>query len=142
MPHHGRRFDLMLELDRTKRPTKNFTKFHRYDALITGWWRAVDRYRKMGESPAVIFICTDEAHAASFMRAADREVTGRLARPGTAEGTWPYPGRERMLFAAERDVHAGNLRAWKLPAEPTGSGSRAELEPREVRLPGGRRGGV
>lgn len=141
MPHAGRRFDLMFELDRTAKPTKNFDKFHRYDALVTGWWRAVERYRKMGEGPAVVFICTDEETVAGFMRAADREVTGRLAQPGTSERTWPYPGRERMLFVAELDVHEGNMRAWKLPAKPTDVRGGAEFEPREVRLPGGRQGG-
>jgi hypothetical protein len=140
MPHRGRTFDLMVELDRTNRPAKNFDKFRRYDALICGWWRAIERYRKMGESPAVVFVCTDEAHTASFMRAADREVTGRLARPGTPEQSWPYPGRERMLFVSERDMHAGSLRSWKLPGEPT-QPTRGELSSREVQLPGRRRAG-
>jgi hypothetical protein len=139
MPSAGRRFDLMVELDRTKRPAKNFDKFRRYDALITGWWRRVERYRRMGEPPAAVFVCADEAQVFAFMGAADGEVTGRLARPGTAESTWPYPGRERMLFVAERDAHEGSLRAWKLPAAPTRS--HAELAAREVRLPGGGQGG-
>jgi hypothetical protein len=140
MPRAGRTFDLMIELDRTDRPAKNFDKFRRYDALITSWWRRVERYRRMGEQPAAVFVCTDEAHAFAFMRAADREVTGRVARPGTAEQSWPYPGRERMLFVAERDVHEGSLRAWKLPAEPSAMIRRAELAPREVQLPGRKRG--
>jgi hypothetical protein len=138
MAHRGRRFDLMVELDRTQRPTKNFDKFRRYDGLITGWWRRVERYRKLGESPAAVFVCTDEDHVLAFARAADREVTGRLGRPGTAEQSWPYPGRERMLFVSERDVHEGSLRAWKLSAEP--SVTHRDLELREVRLPARRRG--
>jgi hypothetical protein len=139
MPHRGRRFELMVELDRTERPTKNLDKFRRYDALISGWWRALERYRKMGEPPAVIFVCTDAPHAHAFMRAADREVRGRVARPGTAEQSWPCPGRERMLFVAERDVHEGALRAWKLPVTPR-EGSKPDLEPREVQLPGRKKG--
>jgi len=135
MPAADRSFDLMIELDRTQRPAKNFDKFRRYDALITGWWKAVERYRRMRESAAVVFVCVDEEQAFSFMRAADKEVTGRLATPGTPESSWARPGRERMLFAAERDVHEGNLRAWKLPAEPAAGG--AELAVRKVRLPGG-----
>jgi hypothetical protein len=139
MPDAGRTFDLMIELDRTKRPAKNFDKFRRYDALITAWWRRVERYRKMGESPAAVFVCTDEAQAFAFMKAADHEVTGRLARPGTPESSWRSPGRERTLFVAERDVHEGSLRAWKLP--PDAGNGRGELAAREVRLPGGGQGG-
>jgi hypothetical protein len=140
MPKSGRRFDLMIELDRTAKPTKNFDKFERYDGLLTGWWRTVERYRRMREAPAVIFICTDEFSLANFMHAADRQMTGRLAQPGTPEHNWPYPGRKRVLFVAERDIHEGNPRAWKLPLKPTVG--RGKFEAREVRLPGARRGGL
>jgi hypothetical protein len=118
LPDQGRRFDLMIELDRTEKPTKNFDKFERYDALITAWWRKVPRYRKVGEPPGVIFVCTDEDHVSSFVQAADRCVAGRLAQPGVVEASWPYPGRERILFVAERDIHDGIGRAWKLSAGP------------------------
>jgi hypothetical protein len=138
LPESERRFDLLIELDRTDRPNRNFQKFVRYDALITAWWRKLARYQEMGEPPVAVFVCSDEAHALSFMRAADRQVTGRLASPGTPEASWPYPGRERMLFVAERDVHEGNLRAWKLPAEPVGATDSAEPAVREVCLPGAR----
>jgi hypothetical protein len=136
VPEHARTFDLLFELDRTRRPGRNFRKFLRYDALITAWWRHVPRYKAMGEPPAAVFICADEAHAMSFMQAADRHVTGRLALPGTPETSWPHPGRERMLFVAERDIHEGSQRAWKLPREPPHLSGRIETEPREVRLPG------
>jgi Replication-relaxation len=138
MPAAGRSFDLMIELDRTKRPAKNFDKFRRYDALITAWWKRIERFRRMGEPPAVVFVCVDEDQAFAFMSAAEGEITGRLARPGTAQSSWPRPGRERTLFVAERDVHEGNLRAWKLPAEPAMGAT--DLPVREVRLPGGRSG--
>jgi hypothetical protein len=133
MPDQGRRFDLLLELDRTGKPTKNFDKFERYDALITAWWRKVPRYRKAGEPPGAIFICCDEDHVLRFIQAADRYVTGRLAQPGVAEASWPYPGRERILFVAEQDIHDGDGRAWKLPAEPR---SATHVAPRRVELPG------
>jgi hypothetical protein len=133
-PDQGRRFDLMLELDRTGRPTKNFDKFERYDALITAWWRKVPRYANGGEPPGAIFICSDENHVFSFMHAADSRVTARLAQPGVPEASWPYPGRERILFVSERAIHEGSGRAWKLATEPRSR--RRDLEPREVQLPG------
>ena len=131
----GRRFDLLLELDRTGKPTKNFDKFERYDALITAWWRQVSRYRRAGEPPGVIFVCADEDHVLRFIQAADRYVTGRLAQPGVTEASWPFPGRERMLFVAERDIHSGDGRAWKLPLQPGGGDGRTRLAVREVCLP-------
>lgn len=136
LPESERRFDLLFELDRTNRPNRNFQKFVRYDALITAWWRKVPHYQEMGEPPAAVFVCSDETHALSFMRAADRQVTGRLASPGTPEASWLYPGRERMLFVAERDIHEGNFRAWKLQTEPAGVTDSTEPAVRQVCLPG------
>jgi hypothetical protein len=126
--------DLMVELDRTKRPNRNFRKFLHYDALLTAWWRNVPRYRELESPPRIVFVCASKAHAFSFMEAADRQVTGRLAQPGTPEAAWPFPGREGMLFAAERDVHEGSLRAWKLESEPPQLSARIEHSPRLIFL--------
>lgn len=136
LPHRSRRFDLLVELDRTRRPAANFDKFRRYDSLITAWWRRIRSYESMGEPPAVVFVCSDEDQARSFMEAADRDVVGRLADPTKPEAQWRYPGRERMLFADERDVHGGSLRSWMLPRAPSESGRTGDVAIRQVRLPG------
>lgn len=31
---------------------------------------------------------------------------------------WQYPGRNRMFFVCERDVHLGTLRGYRLPKLP------------------------
>jgi hypothetical protein len=76
------------------------------------------RYRKLGEPPVVVFVVEDDVKARQFMAAADRIVTGRIARFGTPEASWPHYGRRRIFFAAERDVHMGTLRAQRLPDHP------------------------
>jgi hypothetical protein len=125
----GSHFDLMIELDRTKRPSRNFRKFRHYDAFITAWWRNVPRYRELKSPPRVVFVCASKDHALSFMDAADRQVTGRVARPGSPESSWPFPGRDHFLFAAEPDVHRGSLRAWKLESEPAEMRERIQHSP-------------
>ncbi len=128
-----REVDLLVELDRTRRPVKNLDKLRRYDALITGWWRLHERLQTMAEPPAVVFVCTDERQAMGLMDAADREVTGCLVNPGTAPSSWRCPGRERMLFVAERDIHEGAGRAWMLPQRR--SDGLRDLRVRAVHLP-------
>lgn len=134
----GRRFDVLIELDRTRRPRKNDSKLLRYDALLTAWWRAVPRYRELGEPPAVVFISQDEEDLNALMRLADTEVTGCLANPGDPPIRWRYPGRERMLFVCERDVHDGSAAAHMLPTAPASGDRRGELRTRSVQLPKGR----
>jgi hypothetical protein len=135
----GRRFELFLELDRTRRPSKNQSKFLRYDALICGWWRAVPELAELGEPPAVVFVCQDARDREELMRLADHQVTGCLQNPGDRRSSWRYPGRERLLFVAEPDVHAGDLQACALPRTPAHDGGEAQW--RRVELPTGGSGG-
>jgi hypothetical protein len=116
----GCEVDLMIELDRTRRPTKNVDKLRRYDAFLTAWWYLTERYQHAPQPPLVVFVGPAQQQALSLMRMADREITGRLARPGTSQKKWRSPGREQMLFAAEPHVHAGSARAWMLPRRAPG----------------------
>jgi hypothetical protein len=133
----GGELDLLIELDRTRRPTKNVDKLRRYDAFLTAWCRLTD-HRHAAELPRVVFVCPSEQQALSLMRVADREVTGRLARPGTRPDTWESPGRERMLFAAEEDVHEAFTSAWMLPRHAPGEREAAEFWAVDAELPLGR----
>jgi hypothetical protein len=97
---------------------KNLDKLRRYDALLTAWWRLHESYRGSAEPRAVVFVCPDEDAVFGLMRAAAHELTGRLANPSEHPDDWLARRRERVLFVAERDVHDGSLRAWKLPGLP------------------------
>ena len=45
-------------------------------------------------------------------------LTACRAYAGEYPFDWEYPGRERILFAAERDVHDGILYAYGVPRLP------------------------
>jgi hypothetical protein len=112
-------FDLFVELDRTFRPAKNIDKFERYDHMISGWCNLKDRYTKHCTTPPlVVFVCRDQANAKEFCRAADPVVTAAHAYGGEYASEWDHPGRGRMLFVAERDVHDARLVGYALPALP------------------------
>jgi hypothetical protein len=130
-------FDLMVELDRSRKAHYNLEKFAAYDALLTGWALEIERYQKMGEAPAVVFVCEDEERARLLAEAADSVMTGTIVTHGMPESEWARPGRRRVWFACERDVHMGTLRAYRLPVHPPevrkalGEGQRPALEQRE-----------
>jgi hypothetical protein len=112
-------FDVFVELDRTFRPAKNIDKFERYDHMISGWCGLKHRYTKHCSSPPlVVFVCRDQANAKEFCRAADPVVTAAHAYGGEYPGEWSYPGRDRIFFVAERDIHDGRLAGYALPALP------------------------
>ncbi|MGH2948817.1 MAG: replication-relaxation family protein [Solirubrobacteraceae bacterium] len=114
-----RRVDVFVEMDRTRRPSKNSPKFRRYDHFITGWSTLLDRYAEaLKERPIVVFVCEDGDQALDFLKVADSQVTGAIGVKGTEIAEWQHPARERMFFVAERDLHSGTLRALRLPTHP------------------------
>jgi hypothetical protein len=107
----------LIEYDRTRRVDKNYGKFRRYDAFLNGWW-LLTALSETGEPPFIVFVCQEQRHREQLMRAADHELTGHRWHPSLSPDHHEYAGRDRILFALERDQHAGKSHAWRLPAFP------------------------
>ncbi len=114
----ARRRELLVEVDLTERPSKNVSKWERYDHFLTGWASHLDRYGKHLGVPIVLFVCVSEDQALQFVSAADETVIARRARTGEPAETWDYPARENLLFVAEEAAHRGSLTGYRLPALP------------------------
>jgi Replication-relaxation len=114
----------LIEWDRTVRLDRHFDKFRRYDAFLCGWWWRCPREAVDEEPPFVVFVCQDERQRELFMRAADSELTGHHWHPSIDPEQHEYVGRRRILFALDRDAHAGSLEVWRLPKFPAGHPSR------------------
>jgi hypothetical protein len=112
------RVDLMVDLDRSRGFEATQQRLIAYDGLISGWARTLTRYRNGDVTPMVVFISQDERSLLTLLKIADTALTTRIAKAGTDEMTWPHPGRRGILFAVERDVHDGSLRALALPEQP------------------------
>ena len=123
---------LLVEYDRTRRLDKNYEKFRRYDTFLNWWWQRT-HLGDRGVPPFVLFICQDEQHRDQFIAAADRELGGHRWHPDVGPERYEYVGRQRTLFATERDAHDGRLEARRLPPLPPGNGARASDE-RRVRI--------
>jgi hypothetical protein len=139
--------DLLVELDDRLPTGRGAGKLERYDHLLAGWSVHTTRYgRRLGVPPAVVFVCRDRARARECARGADAVLTACRAYAGEYPADWEYPGRQGVLFVAERDVHEGLLRGYGVPRLPpevrvsvAGGDPRAReamAEPRE--LAGGR----
>jgi hypothetical protein len=96
----------------------------RYDHLLSGWWRAVPRYARLGVAPLLVVVCDDGRRLA---RAADAVLGATLARIGEDPLDWARPGRERVRFVDEAAVHAGRLAAWRVAAVRGGEPLALEL---------------
>ena len=94
-------------------------KLERYDHLLAGWSVHTTRYgRRLGAPPSVVFVCRDRARARECARSADAVLTACRAYAGEYPADWEYPGREGILFVAERDAHEGLLRGYGVPRLP------------------------
>jgi hypothetical protein len=108
--------DVFVELDDRLSRERNEgaqAKLERYDHFVAGWSTLTKRYA--GRTPAtalVVFICRDKHRARACAQAADSLLTACRAYAGEYPADWEYPGRERIVFAAERDMHEGLLSAY------------------------------
>jgi len=144
----GRPFDLLIEYEHRSKPATVKEKLRNYDALLTATWRELPRYTERGYPPIAIFVCSTPERAVELAKVADREVTGRaierLEDPeGRAITRTRRPGRSRIFFCAEQDVHQRTTRAIRLVqqipderravarnrAEAASSGDCVELRP-------------
>ena len=114
-----KRRELLVELDDRLPEGAGAAKLERYDHFLAGWSNHLRRYcRPGGELPLVVFVCRDRARARECARRADQVLTACRAYAGEYPRDWEYPGRECIVFVAERDVHEGHLRAWGVPHLP------------------------
>src|ERR1700676_5162781 len=98
--------------------------------------------RRLDAVPMVVYVCRDRAAARECARRADSVLRACRAYAGEYPFDWEYPGRGRILFASERDIHEGLLHAYGVPRLPpevrvsVGHGDpragEAVAEPREI----------
>ncbi len=100
--------DVIIELDDRPAVGRAARKLERYDHFLAGWSLHTRRYGTRADAvPVVVFVCRDRARARERARRADSVLRACRAYPGEYPVDWGYPGRERILFAAERDAHEG-----------------------------------
>jgi protein involved in plasmid replication-relaxation len=118
-PRRQMTIDVMVELDDRPPGSGGSAKLERYDHFLSGWTAHTNRYGRRLEALAlVVFVCRDRTRARECARGADSVLRACRAYAGEYPFDWDYPGRERILFASERDVHEGLLRAYGVPRLP------------------------
>ncbi len=127
----GAELDLLVAFDRPG----ELTWLEAYDHLLSGWWRAVPRYARLGAPPFLVVICDDAAAAHARARSADAVLVATLARIGDDPAAWERPGRERILFVAEQDAHGGSLRALRVAPQPESVRADPEVVAERTELP-------
>jgi hypothetical protein len=111
--------DVIVERDDRRPVGRVAEKIVRYDHFLGGWSAHLARYGQRDEAvPVVVFVCRDRARARECARAADAVLCACRAYAGEYPRDWEYPGRERTLFVAERDLHEGLMRAYGVPRLP------------------------
>ncbi len=124
--------DVLVEYDDRMPRGRAARKLERYDHMITGWATHTKRYGTHEEvAPLAVFVCRDRARARECARRADMILTACRAYAGEYPSEWEYRGREQIVFAAERDAHAGVLSAYRVqPLPPAVRSSLAGNDPR------------
>jgi hypothetical protein len=106
LQEQARTLDVIVELDDGLASDRGRAKLERYDHFLSGWSAHTKRYGyRVDAVPMVVFIGRDRARARDCARLADETLRASRAYAGEYPFEWEYPGRERVLFASERDIH-------------------------------------
>jgi hypothetical protein len=117
--HSAQVLDVIVELDDRLSTDRGVAKLERYDHFLAGWSVHTRRYGQRQEAePLVVFVCRDRRRARESALRADFVMRACRAYAGEYPFDWQYPGRERVLFVAERDMHEGLRRAYGVPRLP------------------------
>jgi hypothetical protein len=115
----SRAHDVIVELDDGLASGRGRAKLERYDHFLSGWSAHTKRYGHRPDAvPVVVFVCRDRARARECARLADDILRASRAYAGEYPFEWEYPGRERVLFASERDIHEQIARAYGVARLP------------------------
>jgi hypothetical protein len=139
----GAALDMILELDDRVSTRRGVAKLERYDHFLAGWSVHSRRYGQRREAePLLVVVCRDRRLARECAQGADSTLRACRAYAGEYPFDWEYPGRERTLFVAERDMHEGLRRAYGVPRLPPSvrvieargdpRAGAASVEPREL----------
>ncbi len=111
--------DVIVELDDRPLDGPAARKLERYDHFLAGWSVHTRRYGRRAQAvPVVVFVCRDRTRARECARSADGLLCACRAYAGEYPLEWEYPGRERIVFVAERDAHEGLLDGFGIPRVP------------------------
>jgi hypothetical protein len=131
--------DILIELDDRVSNAAWQAKLERYDHFLSGWSAHTARYGPGGRAaPLVVVVCRDRNRARAAARRADPILLASRAYAGDYPASWQYPGREQMLFAAERDLHESRLNAYGVPALPPQARVGTSTEAQAADEPSGR----
>lgn len=108
---------ILLEYDRTRRPSKQRDRLRRYDALLTYGWQQ-SHYARMSTEPAVLFICANEVQMSRFAATADTELTAWLGTPRSPGQDRDHPARDQIAFTSYQRMRTGDWRMLQVPHLP------------------------
>ena len=109
---------LLVDYDDHPATGRAVAKLERYDHLVSGWWSCAGVGPRLTTPPLVLFVCRSRSRARACATSADSVLTACHAYAGEYPAEWHYPGRARILYVAERDVHEGLTRAYGVPPLP------------------------
>jgi hypothetical protein len=111
--------DVIVEFENRLPSGRAAEKLERYDHFLSGWSAHTRRYGQRREAvPVVVFVCADRVRARESARRADALLGACQAYAGEYPHDWRYPGRERILFVSERDIHERLAHAYAVPRLP------------------------
>lgn len=129
---HGNHTAVLMEFDRTRRPSKQSERLRRYDSFLAIGWRE-SRYACLDLEPAVLMVCPEKQHVRAFVRLADRHLSASAADLAGNSATPEFSGREQIAFTSREQLLSGTSLVHQVASEPP-KRPRAEMREQSLQL--------
>jgi hypothetical protein len=130
----GLPFAVMIEYDRTLRPSKQRDRWRRYDRFLAETWRE-GRFADYHSAPLVVYLLPRTKLLPTFLKEADKHLTAWIGPTNSHPSRGSYPGRDFLLFTSRERLLDGDWTMECLPAQPAGIRGTATVHSRPVHVP-------
>ncbi len=127
----GRRFAIVIEYDRTRRPHKQLDRLRRYDRWLLHEWEE-GRYADHAMPPTLLLITDQDGPLRSLAHAADQALTAwhAPARTSAAQGT--HPARQRTIITSRTRILRDEWEMLRPPSLPLAVRDQSSPTPRRI----------
>jgi len=133
-PKSGRPVTVMIEYDRTQRPSKQRDRWRRYDRFLTETWRE-GRFADHHAAPLVLYLLPRTKLLPAFLKEADKHLTAWTGPANGHPSLGRYPGRDHLLFTSRERLLAADWTMECVPAQPADVRGTQTVHPRVVNMP-------
>jgi hypothetical protein len=127
----GRRFAILIEYDRTRRPHKQIDRLRRYDRWLLHQWEE-GGYASHAMPPTLLLLTDQEKSLHNLVGAADQALAAWHGPPNITADQGTHPARQRIILTSRARILGGDWTVHRPPNLPPNIRRQVKSAPRTI----------